>query len=226
MPENIGSAAYLSRHEDLIPYMCGGIFLEMLGLDHPLYLQRSHGAETLFDRVCLEALRTVDPRLRVGDFLRVVTNDERQFNGPGVRVPMVSLSRPQMPFLEGPLFAEYHSDMDDMTLVNDGRLEHACDAVLNIVNRWERTRVPYGCFKGEPFLTRRGISFDFASDVERSQALFETMFLLDGRHSIEDIARRVGAPIALVEEIADQFQAKGLVELLGSRPPAPSESEP
>ncbi|MDX1437701.1 MAG: DUF4910 domain-containing protein, partial [Anaerolineales bacterium] len=35
LPETIGSVAYLSHHEQLIPLMAGGLFLEMLGNDSP-----------------------------------------------------------------------------------------------------------------------------------------------------------------------------------------------
>lgn len=224
VPENIGSAAYLSRHEHLIPEMCGGIFLEMLGLDRPLFLQQSSDPAGVFDRVCLEALREVDADLRVGDFLRVVTNDERQFNGPGVRVPMVSLSRVERPFLEGPVFPEYHSHLDDMRFVSESRLEHACRAVLNIVDRWERTPIPYGRFRGEPFLKRYGIEFDFVQDPDQSQALFETLFLLDGRHTITDIARAVGMSANQIDTMVREFDRKGLVELLGAGSERPDAS--
>jgi len=36
LPETIGSVAYLSHHEGLIPEMTGGLFLEMLGNDSPM----------------------------------------------------------------------------------------------------------------------------------------------------------------------------------------------
>ncbi len=41
LPETIGSVAYLSHNEQLIPYMRAGLFLEMLGNDSPHALQGS-----------------------------------------------------------------------------------------------------------------------------------------------------------------------------------------
>ena len=38
LPETIGSVAYLSHHESLIPSMVGGLFLEMLGNKSPPFL--------------------------------------------------------------------------------------------------------------------------------------------------------------------------------------------
>src|SRR5208283_2252636 len=41
LPETIGSVAYLSHSEEVIPKMIGGLFLEMLGLENPHALQLS-----------------------------------------------------------------------------------------------------------------------------------------------------------------------------------------
>ena len=40
LPETIGSVAYRSHHEELIPKMVGGLFLEMLGNNSPTCLAR------------------------------------------------------------------------------------------------------------------------------------------------------------------------------------------
>ncbi|HEY9479934.1 MAG TPA: DUF4910 domain-containing protein, partial [Gemmatimonadaceae bacterium] len=50
VPETIGSLAWLSANEELIPKMRGGLFLEMLGRDYPHALQRSFGDDTDVDR--------------------------------------------------------------------------------------------------------------------------------------------------------------------------------
>ena len=54
LPETIGSVAYLSHHQELIPKMIGGLFLEMLGLENPHALQLSYEGNTEVDR-CLNA---------------------------------------------------------------------------------------------------------------------------------------------------------------------------
>ena len=54
LPETIGSVAYLSHHEALIPDMAAGLFLEMLGNDSPHALQGSFQPDSQADR-CLTA---------------------------------------------------------------------------------------------------------------------------------------------------------------------------
>jgi len=93
VPETIGSIAYLSHNEELIPKMKGGLFLEMLGLENPHALQLSFAANTELDQCFAVAMKNYDPNSWIGAFRTVIGNDERQFNAPGVRVPMLSLSR-------------------------------------------------------------------------------------------------------------------------------------
>jgi aminopeptidase-like protein len=93
LPETIGSVAYLSHNEHLIPRMVAGLFLEMLGNDSPHALQCSFQPESQADRCLVSALHGLDPKGYTGQYRKITPNDERQFNAPGVRVPMLSISR-------------------------------------------------------------------------------------------------------------------------------------
>lgn len=215
LPETIGSIAYLSHNEDLIPKMRGGLFLEALGLPYPHALQQSFGADTEFDRCCLAAVKEFDPKSWTGKFLTIVTNDERQFNAPGVRVPMLSLSRVARSHdASAAIYPQYHTNFDNLDAVSPDRLRESVELVLHLVDMWEANRVPVNRFKGEVFLSRFGITFDFIQDFGGSQALFDVMFLLDGRHSILDIAENLNIPFSLTERIVSRFHEHGLVEYL------------
>ena len=61
VPETIGTIAYLSHNEDLIPEMIGGIFLEMLGNNSSHALQGSFQPDSQSDRCILSALKDLDP---------------------------------------------------------------------------------------------------------------------------------------------------------------------
>jgi aminopeptidase-like protein/aminoglycoside N3'-acetyltransferase len=215
VPETIGSIAYLSHHEDLIPKMRGGLFLEALGLPYAHALQQSYAADTEFDRCCLAAVKEFDPQSWTGKFLTIVTNDERQFNAPGVRVPMLSLSRVARSHdASDDIYPQYHTNFDDLDAVSPERLRESVELILHLVDRWEANRVPVNRFKGEVFLSRFGITFDFIQDFGGSQALFDVMFMLDGRHSILDIAEHLNIPFSLAERIVSRFHEHGLVEYL------------
>ena len=97
LPETIGSVAYLSEHEALIPKMVGGLFLEMLGNNAPFAFQRSLQPDSQVDKALISALLGCAPDGFVGPYRTIISNDERQFNAPGVRVPMLSISRVEDP---------------------------------------------------------------------------------------------------------------------------------
>ena len=214
VPETIGSVAYLSHNEHRIPTMKGGLFLEMLGLNNPLALQMSHSGDTTVDRCFGLAFREAAPDGWTGDFLTVIRNDERQFNAPGVRVPMLSLSRVLPPDSPDWPYPEYHTHLDNPDLLSEAALEGSVDVVLAMIEAWEANRVPVNKFKGEVFLSRYGLHPDPKVDPEGYRATFQVMFELDGSRSIAEIAHKLDLPFAVVKRFVEAFHRAGLVELV------------
>jgi aminopeptidase-like protein/aminoglycoside N3'-acetyltransferase len=211
LPETIGGVAYLSHNEDLIPKMKGGLFLEMLGLDNPHALQFSFDGDTEIDRCFKLALSTNDYHGWTGAFRTVIGNDERQFNAPGVRVPMLSLSRvlphsaPDWPY------REYHSNFDNPGLGSIKRLEHSRDLVLDMIDTLEANLVPVNNFKGEVFCSRYGLFVDGYFNPEGHRQLFDIMFLIDGTRSVAEIASACGISFNAVKNVTDELNRHGLV---------------
>jgi aminopeptidase-like protein/aminoglycoside N3'-acetyltransferase len=211
VPETIGSVAWLSRHETLIPRLRAGLFLEMLGLDAPHALQRSFAGDTQADACFEVALRAADPGAWVGPFRGVIGNDERQFNAPGVRVPMLSLSRVLPPSHPDWPYPEYHSSRDTAALVSDARLAESRDAVLHMLDALERNVVPVNRYRGEPFCSRHGLHVDAFADPAAHRALFDVIFLVDGTRTVADIARACDAPFDAVWTVLSALAERGLV---------------
>ncbi|HEY8258071.1 MAG TPA: DUF4910 domain-containing protein [Gemmatimonadales bacterium] len=211
VPETIGSVAHLSRHPELIPAMRGGIFLEMLGLDHPHALQLSFDGDTAMDRAGIAGLRAVDPQGWTAPFRTLAGNDERQFNAPGVRVPMLSLSRMLPPAHPEHPYREYHSSFDTPAVTSVEHLAHSRDAVLSIVDQLERREVPINRFAGEVFCSRYGIHIDPFENPEGHRALFDIMYLIDGTRSVEEIADRCGISVAAARATIAELEQHGLV---------------
>jgi aminopeptidase-like protein len=212
LPETIGSVAYLSHNEDLIPKMVGGLFLEMLGNDSPHALQGSFTPHSQPDRCFASALPALDPLSYHAPYRMVINNDERQFNAPGVRVPMLSLSRvlrrdsPDWPY------PEYHSSLDTPAIVTPERLEASKDVVMGLIQAWERNQFVINCFKGEVFCSGYGIWIDYRVNPEGHRRLFEIMERCDGERTVADIAIELGITIQAVWEVVSLLQEKGLVE--------------
>ena len=212
LPETIGSAAWLSHHEALIPRMKGGLFLEWLGRDYPPTLQRSFLADSEID-LCFElAFRAAYPGGLVTPFQAV--NDERQFNAPGVRVPMLAIYRILPPADPDWPYREYHSSADTPERVPAGTLEEMVRLVLLMLDTFEQNYVPVNQFKGEIFLSRFGLHVDWYENREANEQLLNVLNRLDGRRSMAGIARELGISFEAVRTIVERLQTRGLVSLL------------
>jgi aminopeptidase-like protein len=211
LPETIGSVAYLSQNEQLIPKMKGGLFLEMLGLDNPHALQHSFAGNTEVDLCMSLALKEHDPLGWTGAYRSVIGNDERQFNGPGVRVPMLSLSRVLPPTNADWPYHEYHSSHDTPEITSVKSLDDSIQMVLSMIDTIEKNDVPVNRFKGEVFCSRFGMSFEEASNPEAYRALFYVMDLIDGTHSVAQIASKCGISFEGALSIVNELRVRGLV---------------
>jgi aminopeptidase-like protein/aminoglycoside N3'-acetyltransferase len=212
VPETVGTVAYLANHEHVIPKMRGGLFLEMLGKDHPHSLQSSLFGGTAIDHCFEEALRERDPEAWIGAYRKVIGNDEKQFNAPGVRVPFLSLSRVlPMDHPDHP-YREYHSSHDNPSILSLPRLEASRDLVLRMLEILEQNRTPRNRFRGEVFCSRYGIHRDWYTDREGHRALFSTMERIDGTRSIVEIARDAGVPFREAYRTVAEMASHGLVD--------------
>jgi aminopeptidase-like protein/aminoglycoside N3'-acetyltransferase len=218
VPETIGSIAYLSRNGSLVPRMRGGLFLEMLGRDIPHALQLSFAGDTHVDRRCTEVLAERDPRGWTAPFRALAGNDERQFNAPGMRVPMLSLTRQLPPDHPEFPYREYHSSEDTPDRVPDGSLEASRDLLLAMLRRLDTDDVPVNAVPGEICCSRYGIHVDFAEDPAGHKALFDVLFLIDGTRSVGDIAAACGVAESTVRGIVQQLRSRGLVRSRAGAP--------
>jgi aminopeptidase-like protein len=146
----------------------------------------------------------------------IIGNDERQFNAPGVRVPMLSLSRvlhrtsPDWPY------PEYHTSHDAPSLVFEKHLDASRDLVLHMIDTIENNLIPLNKFEGEVFCSRYALHIDFDSNPEGNKALFSIMNLVDGTRSIAEIAVACGISFLSAKNVMDELQAHDLIEYVNT----------
>ena len=203
VPETIGSVAYLSQNEDIIPRLKCGIFLEMPGNDNILALQLTRQGNTRLDRLARYVMKRNLSDFREGAFRQVVGNDEMVFNGPGVNVPMISISRYPYP--------EYHTSDDNPGIITEERLVETKELILKTINILDRDYIPQRTFKGPVFLSRYGLWVDWRVDPELNNNLELIMLSLEGDESIFDIAEKLDMDFDVVYDYVNKFLDKGLV---------------
>ena len=207
--------------------MVGGMFLEMLGNNSGLALQQSFMPDSQTDKTLVAALAGASPDAYVGPYRTIINNDERQFNSPGVRVPMLSLSQVERPELLESMYLpypEYHSSGDTPEIVSQERLENARDAVLAMLHAFEHNAYVINHFKGEVFASGYGIWIDYRQNPEGHRNLFRIMERCDGSRTIADIALELEVPFQAVWEIVRTFADKDLVSF--SPFPQPTDPHP
>jgi aminopeptidase-like protein/aminoglycoside N3'-acetyltransferase len=210
LPETIGSAAYLSNNENLIPNMKGGLFLEMLGTNYPHALQKSYQGNSEMDLCCEMIMKEEDRNSWSDDFLKIINNDERMFNAPGIKVPMLSLSRVSpdiIPNQPHTAYKEYHSNLDTPEIINIELLKDSRDLILKIIEALEANRVPTALFKGEIFCSRfNHLNYQMVKDMIHSAA-----YCIDGSTSTIEIAYKLGKSFWDVKNFLDLLEHERLI---------------
>ncbi len=209
-PETIGTIAYLAQHEDLIPQLKGGIFVEMTGNQSEIAIHRSRQSDHLLDRVTDYVLRSTPHVTR--EFAAHPANDERVINGPGVNVPCISVNR--WPY------DEYHTTDDNLDIISEEMLQGAADLIEQIVRVYASNYIPKRTFRGPVFLSGHGLWVDWRENWELNRAIEKIMMRFEGQHTIFDIAEEVGLDYWVVRDYVEKFRAKGFVDPL----PIPSKA--
>jgi aminopeptidase-like protein len=158
-------------------------------------------------------LREHDPYSWIGKYREVIGNDERQFNSPGVRVPMLSLSRVLPPSAKYWPYPEYHSDHDTPEITSVRHLEDSRELVLRMIQTLEDNVTPVNLFQGELFCSRYGIHIDAYQNPEGNRVLFRILDLIDGTKSIAQIAESCQVSFSAVKGVVDELLRHRVVSI-------------
>ena len=197
-PESVGSIAYLSRFEDDIPKMRGGIFLEKVGNENAMALQYSKFPDSAFDRAAVYAMDQTFGTWKGAEYGTLLGNDEKVFNSTFVDVPMVSITRKP--------YNEYHSSADNPSIVKEEMLREAADITFQMLIVNDRNQMVKSKIRGPASLARNGIKINGQFSTWR---LFS---YLDGSLDHLALATLMKLDIKTIWGFLDQLEEKNLVE--------------
>lgn len=205
IPETIGSIVYLSRHiQHLKRHVVAGFNITCVGDDRAYSYLPSRTGDTVSDQVALHVLRHTDPMFRKYSFLDR-GSDERQYCAPGVDLPIATIMRTK--YAEYP---EYHTSLDDLSLISSTGLAGAYEALRKALSALEsngRFHVNVLC---EPNLGRRGLYPTVSTTKSKAQTrrMMDLIAYCDGERTLLQISDVIGVPIwelvPLVRELLAQ----------------------
>ena len=209
IPETIGSIVYLSRHtEEMKQRTVAGFVVTCVGDNRAYSFLPSRKGGTLADRVAEHVLNR-----QVTDYVRYSFldrgSDERQYCSSLIDLPVVSIMRTKYG-----AYSEYHTSMDDLSLISPDGLEGAFKVLQRCLQALEANyqyRITVPC---EPQLGKRGL-YPTLSTIKSGAEVRTMMDLLayaDGEVDLLEIADIIDADIMECAEIAEKLEKHGLLE--------------
>ena len=207
VPETIGAITYIATHlEHLRSKVVGAINLTCIGDDGDYSYLASRSGNTALDRIASRVISTREPR-KIYSYLDR-GSDERQYGMPGVDLPVISLMRTKYG-----VYPEYHTHLDDLTVVTPSGLQGGLDLVRECIVELENSDFYQATVTGEPQLGKRGLYHSVHARTVSETILLRTHILAysDGQHSLQDIAEMTGAPLAEVQVLATELEDHALL---------------
>lgn len=189
VPETIGAIHYLSHSsKELKKRVKAGFVLTCVGDERGWSFMPSRNGDTVADRVARRVLKKNQLSYKEYSFLER-GSDERQYCAPGIDLPVVSVMRSK--YREYP---EYHTSLDDLSLISPAGLQASFDLYCEIIRDLEQSFYPRITVECEPQLGKRGLYPSgsvqgIAADVRRMRNL---VAYADGTLTSEELCLKAG----------------------------------
>ncbi len=193
--------------------MTEGLFLEMLGVDVPIAIQRAHTSPTAMECALKDSADALGIDYHEVAFRESAKNDEIVLEAYGV--PTAAICRFPYP--------EYHSSRDNLSIIRPSRLDESVRLVESVIDWHEKDRYIRRRFKGVLCLSNPDIDLyvdpgqPAFGDARRNVAmhkLMENMSLLTGMSSVRVLCRTYGLDFDSTVDYLKRWESKGFIELV------------
>jgi len=212
VPETVGAIYYISKHlQDLKKSVRAGWVLTCLGDERSFSYLPSRNGNTLADKVSKKVLSEIFPEYKTYSWLSR-GSDERQYCAPGVDLPIASIMRTK--YGEYP---EYHTSLDDLSLVTPNGLFGGYTAIKEAITMLENNQIFKSKVLCEPQLGKRGLypNTGIKNPGNSARNLINVLSYLDGELDIIDVATKCELSFMATLEIVQTLFLADLLEKIG-----------
>ncbi len=211
IPETIGSITYLSQHlGHMKKHTAAGFVLSCVGDDRTYSYVPSRDGNTLADRAARNVLSFHYPEYKRYSYLNR-GSDERQYNAPGVDLPVCVVCRSK--YGEYP---EYHTSLDDLSLISPKGLQgsyEVYEAILNAIEYNACYRIKCLC---EPQLGKRGMypNVSQKGSYDAVKSMVDFIAYADGKRDLIDISNIIQVPVDRLIPVIIKLTEADLLEIV------------
>jgi aminopeptidase-like protein len=193
IPETIGSITYLSKNLEIMKRnMIAGFNISCVGDNRVYSYLPTRNGDTYADRVALNILKFKNLNLVNYSFLDR-GSDERQYNAPGVDLPVCCVMRSKFG-----TYPEYHTSLDNLDCVNPEGLAGSYDVLTECLGLIEENyKYKIRCL-GEPQLGKRGLypSISTKNSVDDElRKMMDFIAYADGDNDLINISNKINVPV-------------------------------
>jgi aminopeptidase-like protein len=211
IPETIGSITYLSKNLNrLKKNVIFGLNLSCVGDEREYsYLPTKYG-NTLADRAVIKNYKDLKINFKKYSFLER-GSDERQYNSPGVDLPVASIMRSKYG-----TYPEYHTSLDNFDLVTEKGLLGSFKVVTSCIELVMRNTIPITTVICEPQLGRRNLYPKLAkktNKVSKTRKIMNFIQYADGSNDLIQISNFINTSFKETYEIFKLLKKKKLIKI-------------
>ena len=201
-PETIGSITYISQNLDhLKNNVIAGYVINCVGDPGPFSYLLTKNENNLVDRITLHALKHSNHDYNIFSYLER-RSDERQYNSPGVDLPVGSLMR-----TKHASYPEYHTSADNLDFVTQSALNESLEMYIRCIEMIENNRTYESVTICEPQLGRRGLwpNLSIKGSSTSWRLMRDIISYSDGSNDLLYIAEKVNRPFWELYPVVDQL---------------------
>ena len=207
IPETIGSIAFLSQNfSKLKKNVIGGYNLSCIGDNrmHSCILSKYNSSPS--DYALLEAYKDLRINYKRFSFLKR-GSDERQFNSPGIDIPITSIFRSK--YGE---YKEYHTSLDNFKIVSFKGIKGGYSVALKAIQILDKKIIPKSKITCEPFLFKRNLNIANIQLKDFKSTILHFLQYSDGKNDLKKISNLIGLDFIKTKKIYNFLIKNNLLE--------------